>query len=426
MERNRAMRRIAALLAALAGCTAELRTVGPTGPPELPAPGFARAAFLADVDVIVGRIRITSPEIVTTGLSRVSGGPDLSLIGGDAVLLTTSNFTASPVGAFQPGKVRVSFDLAITNRLDNVDLIGPTVFPAPPPGTTGPLLVPYDVAIATTSGGVSTGGPGNDVIVVLPSLGLVAPSPEWGGSPWNFFNDATCPGGDDCLTWEEFPAIAPGGTTTVRRIGFDIDPTVGQFTARLIVAADLADLSPAPVGSVQGSVTSPGLGPIAGVTVTAAPGGASASTDVAGGFVLAGLPVGAVTLTLSGLPPSCGAQPGYAVTVQAGQITTFPLVLTCTPPPLLGTLRGSVRDGAGTALSGVIVTITPAGQGAALPVTTDLAGAWLAANVAVSDGTGTIALGGLPSGCVDPGAVPYAGLVSGGTLTVDLTVTCGP
>ncbi|MDX2121374.1 MAG: carboxypeptidase-like regulatory domain-containing protein [Gemmatimonadota bacterium] len=420
------MRRIAVLLAALAGCTAELRTVGPTGPPELPAPGFARAAFLADVDVIVGRIRITSPEIVTTGLSRVGRGPDLSLIGGDAVLLTTSNFTASPVGAFQPGKVRVSFDLAITNRLDNVDLIGPTVFPAPPPGTTGPLLVPYDVAIATTSGGVSTGGPGNDVIVVLPSLGLVAPSPEWDGSPWNFFNDATCPGGDDCLTWEEFPAIAPGGTTTVRRIGFDIDPTVGQFTARLIVAADLADLSPAPVGSVQGSVTSPGLGPIAGVTVTAAPGGASASTDAAGGFVLAGLPVGAVTLTLSGLPPSCGAQPGYAVTVQAGQITTFPLVLTCTPPPLLGTLRGSVRDGAGTALSGVIVTITPAGQGAALPVTTDLAGAWLAANVAVSDGTGTIALGGLPSGCVDPGAVPYAGLVSGGTLTVDLTVTCGP
>lgn len=421
------MRRSALLLVAvLAGCTAELKTIGPTGPPELPAPGFARAAFLADVDVFLGRIRITSPEVLTTGFSRDGSGPAFSLIGGDAVLLTTSNFSASPVGAFQPGKVRVSFDLAITNRLDNVDLIGPTAFPAPPPGTAGPLLVPYDIAIATTSGGVSTGGPGNDVIVVLPSLGLVAPSPDWDGAPWNFFNDATCPGGDDCLAWEEFPAIAPGGTTTVRRIGFDIDPTVGQFTARLIVAADLADLSPPPVGSIQGSVTSPGLGPIAGVTVNAAPGGGSAVTDVAGGFVLADLPVGPVTLTLSGLPPSCGAQPGYAVTVQAGQITTFPLVLTCTPPPLLGTLLGSVRDSAGTALSGVTLTITPTGMGAEPPVTTDLSGAWMAANVAVSDGTGTITLGGFPGGCVDPGAVPYSGLVSGGTLTVDLAVACGP
>lgn len=421
------MRHLAVVLVAgLASCTAELRSVGPTGPPELPAPGFARAAFLADVDVFLGRIRITSPEVLTTGLSRDGDGPAFSLIGGDAVLLTTSNFSASPVGAFQPGKVRVSFDLAITNRLDNVDLVGPTVFPAPPPGITGPLLVPYDIAIATTSGGVTTGGPGNDVIVVLPSLGLVAPSPEWDGTPWNFFNDATCPGGDDCLTWEEFPAIAPGGTTAVRRIGFDIDPTVGQFTARLIVAADLADLAPPPVGSIQGSVTSPGLGPIAGVTVTAAPGGGSAVTDVAGGFVLADLPVGPVTLTLGGLPPSCGAQPGYAVTVQAGQITTFPLVLTCTPPPLLGTLLGTVRDTVGTPLSGVSLTITPAGQGAEPAVITDPAGAWVAANVAVSDGTGTIALGGLPIGCVNPGAVPYAGLVSGGTLTVDLILTCGP
>ena len=421
------MRRLAlSAVALLAGCTAELRTVGPTGPPELPAPGFARAAFLADVDVFQGRIRITSPEVLTTGLSRDGNRPAFSLIGGDAVLLTTSNFSASPVGAFQPGKVRVSFDLAITNRLDNVDLIGPTAFPAPPPGTSGPLLVPYDIAIATTSGGVSTGGPGNDVIVVLPSLGLVAPSPDWDGAPWNFFNDVTCPGGDDCLTWEEFPAISPGGTTTVQRIGFDIDPSVGQFTARLIVAADLADLSPPPVGSIQGSVSSPGLGPIAGVTITAAPGGGSAVTDVAGGFVLADLPVGSVTLTLSGLPPSCGAQPGYVVTVQAGQITTFPLVLTCTPPPLLGTLTGSVRDTAGTALPGVSVTITPAGQAAEPPVPTDLAGGWTASNVLVSDGTGIISLGSLPVGCIDPGTLPYSGLVSGGTLSVDLVLTCGP
>lgn len=411
------------------GCTAEQKTVGPYGipeVPEVPANGVARAAFLAEVNVSSGRIRIFAPS---TGLGAVGEGADglsLSLLGGDATLLTTSNFSASPVGAFQPGKVRVSFDIAITNRLSGVNLVGPTAFPAPPPGSTGPLLFPYDIAIAVTAGGTSTGGSGNDVIVVLPGRGLVAPSTDWDGAPWNFFNDSSCVGADDCFRYEEFPAIAPGTTTAASRVGFDIDPTVGQFTARLIVAADLADLSPPPLGSLQGSISSPTLGPLAGVTVLATPGGASAITDASGGFALPGLPAGTVALTLTGLPPICSAQASYAVTVQSGQVTSFPLSLTCTAPALLGTITGTVTDTAGTPLASVALTVAPTGLAAEPLVATDAAGQFSVLAVDVSDGTGTITFANLPPACTDPGPLPYAGLVNGGTLVIPIAVTCGP
>ncbi|MBK6778182.1 MAG: carboxypeptidase regulatory-like domain-containing protein [Gemmatimonadetes bacterium] len=421
---------LALLLASLVlGCTAELKTLGPYGipeVPEVPASGVARAAFLAEVNVRTGRIRISAPSTGLGGVEDLADDLSLSLLGGDATLLTTSNFSASAVGAFQPGKVRVSFDIAITNRLSGVDLVGPTVFPAPPPGSTGPLLFPYDIAIAVTAGGTSTGGSGNDVIVVLPSRGLVAASPEWDGAPWNFFNDSSCVGADDCFRYEEFAAIAPGTTTASSRVGFDIDPTVGQFTARLIVAADLADLSPPPLGSVQGSISSPTLGPLAGVTVLATPGGASAITDATGGFTLAGVPVGAVSLTLSGLPPICSAQPGYPVTVQSGIVTSFGLSLTCTAPTLLGTIAGTVTDALGAPLGNVLVAVAPTGLAGEPLVATDAAGQFTALDVDVSDGTGTITLSNLPPACTDPGPLPYSGLVNGGSLTLPLTLTCGP
>jgi hypothetical protein len=41
-------------------------------------------------------------------------------------------------------------------------------------------------------------------------------------------------------------------------------------------------------------------------------------------------------------------------------------------------------------------------------------------------GTGSIALANLPAGCTNPGATPYTGLTSGGTVTVDITVACVP
>ncbi len=405
------------------GCTAETKVLGPWGPPEIPSTGFARAAFLADVNLRSGRITITSPQISTTvdAAGGASGGPAFSLVGGDAVLMTTSNFSASAVGAFQPGKIRVTFDVALTNRLTNVQLAGPTTFPNPPAGTTGPLLFPYDIAVATTSGGTS--GSGGDVIVVLPSGGLVAPSTDWDGAPFNFFNDSTCAGGD-CYRWEEFTAVPPGATTAARTVGFDIDPTVGQFTARLIVASDLLDTSVPQSGTVQGIVTAASLGPIAGAVVTATPGGATAVTLPNGTFQISGLSPGTVSLDVTSLPTICATPPPALAIVSPGTVTSVTLGVTCTPPPLVGTVAGQVTLPGGPGLGGVGVTITPTG-GAPLPlVLTDASGNFTVPNVPVSDGTGTLVLAGLPASCTNPGAVPYSGLANGGTTTVSVNVSC--
>lgn len=409
---------------ALIGCEAQLRSLGPEFPPVDPSSPVA-AAFLTKVDLRQGKVTITGPSAtaiagVTAGSAR---GPAFSLIGGDVVVLTSSNFSASSVGAFTPGKVRVSFDINVSNRLIAVDIAGPTLFPLPPPGTSGLLLFPYDIAVATTSGGSSTGGSGNDVIVVLPSFGLVAPSLDWDGNPFNFFNDSTCVGSNDCYRWEEFPAPLVGGTTSLsRRVGFDIDPTVGQFTARLLVAADIVNQS-APPGSIGGSVFSSALGTLAGVTVTAA-GGSVTVSDALGAFTLTGLPAGTDTLRLTGLPGICTAPAPQPVFVISGAVTSVTLNVTCTPPILVGTIQGAVTASTGASTAGISVTATPTGLGSAPPVTTGSGGSYSVANVNVSDGTGIIALAGLPIGCADPGPIAYSGLTSGGSVTVDITLAC--
>ena len=408
--------------AVVTACTAHQKILGGDGlPPEVPTRGVARAAFLADVNVDNGRVTITAPK---RGMATPAGGPvarPLSLVGGDAVFLTTSNFQASAVGAVVPGKVRITFDIAITNRLAAVSIVGPTAFPAPPPGTHGPILLPYDVAIATTSGGV---GGGSDVLVVLPSAGLVAPSPDWDGSPWNFFNDSSCVTGNDCYRWEEFPDIPPGASTTSRTVGFDIDPTVGQFTARLIVGSDLYDPSAPITGAIRGYVTSSALGVLADVTVTANPGGTSTRTDAGGYFTLSGLSAGPATLTLSGLPSLCTAPAPAPVSVSSGNVITVSLEVSCTVPALVGTLTGVIQNAAGSGLGGVAVTVQPTGLPAAAPVTTDGTGTYLASDVPISDGTGAFTLSGLPAGCTDPGSIPYAGMASGATITINVVVAC--
>jgi hypothetical protein len=408
--------------AMLPGCTAHEKLLGFGLPPGVPTEGIARAAFLANVNVTEGSITITAPQRGMAWPASLNAGVGgLSLVGGDAVLLTTSNFHASPLGAFQPNKIRITFDISLTNRLANIRIVGPAAFPTPPPGTTGPLLIPYDIAIATTSGGL---GGGNDVVVVLPSVGLVAPSTEWDGAPWNFFNDSSCATGNDCFRWEEFADIDPGASSAPRTVGFDIDPTVGQFTARLIVGSDLFDLNAPPPGAIQGAVVSAALGPLAGVTVTANPTGASMRTDANGGFSFSGLGVGSATLTLSDLPEVCTTPPPAVVTVNSGTTITVTLNVPCSPPPLVGTLTGTIQSSSGAPLSGITVTVQPTGLSAEPAVASDALGNYLVSNVDVADGTGTFSLGNLPSGCTDPGAIPYTDMANGATVTINVTVAC--
>src|SRR4029077_14298592 len=148
---------------------------------------------------------------VTTGTGsapspsyQMSGGitgPNFSIVAGDVVQLAASNYSASAVGAFSPGKIRVRFDINITNALSGVQLITPT-FPVPPASVSGLFLFPYETVVTTTSGGVTVGGDGTEVVVEQPSYGQVGSSPDWAGAPYNFFKDTGCPAGsNDCYRY---------------------------------------------------------------------------------------------------------------------------------------------------------------------------------------------------------------------------------
>ena len=443
-------------------CSSDNTGAGPVlpGTPQ-PNPQITRAAFLADVNVRTGEVKIRAPQLTGTqnGLGALRGedidaslrGVDLSLVGGDVVNITTSNFVASAIGAFTPGKVRVTFDVNLTNKLSGVQLVGPTVFPAPPAGTTGPILFPYDIAVAVTAGGTATGGQGNDVIVTLPSYGLVAPSTDWNGAPHSFFNDVSCSSpnnggggsggqgsgggfgqsnGSDCFRWEEFAGpIFPGSTTSASNVGFDLDPTVGQFTARLIVAADLQNSGPAPTGTIAGTVTSPQLGALNGVTVTATSGITSlpGTTAGAGAYSIAGVPTGPASVAITGgLPAGCTNPGSQAATVTNGGTATINFTVTCPVPN--GSIAGQITftgfTPAGAAIDGITVTATPTG-GSAVSGNVTSTGALSVSGVPINiSANGAVALANLPAGCTAVPAGSYTGLTNGGSQTVNFTVPC--
>jgi hypothetical protein len=141
---------------AAAGCsTGDSLNSGPVLPPEPPQFGQLRAAaFLAEINTQTREVKITPPKTVTVNSHNAWVGPNgsasndggtvgsQSLLGGDVITLIASNYAASAVGAFQPGKIRVSFDVSIFNKLSSAQLSTPT-FPTPPSSVTGILLFPF-------------------------------------------------------------------------------------------------------------------------------------------------------------------------------------------------------------------------------------------------------------------------------------------
>lgn len=406
------------------GACASEKGVAPIVPGEAPPSQFRPLAFTADINTSTGKITITAPTAETANAPTLStggeGAPNLSLLGGEAVRLIPSNYAASAVGAFAPGKIRVTFDVLIENKLPGVRFITPT-WPVSP--AAGVILFPLDYVVTTTPGGV-TGTDGNEVILEQPRFGAVDPSIDWSGTgaagsgaPYSFFNDTDCSlaTSNDCFRWEAFDAeIQPLTTSSVRRVGFDIDATVGQFRARMIVAADLAAAGAVAPGSVSGVVSSPTRGPLSGVTVTSST-GQTAVTAADGSYSLAGVNAGLRTITLSNPPAGCTLQAPQAVTVTSGANTVANFATTvCTGLP--GVISGTITsDNAGQLLPGVTVTASTGGS-----AVTSATGAYSIA--AAGPGTGTLALSGLPAGCVAPSA-PYT-LASGGTAAVSVVVDC--
>jgi hypothetical protein len=412
----------------------------PVTQPELPGDPPAnselrQASFIADVNTRTGKVQITAPVRTGMAFDGVSlnqvglGGPSFSIIAGDVVELTAANFFASQVGEFTPGKVRVTFDVLITNRLSGVRLVTPT-FPVPPAGTDGILLFPFETVVTTTSGGTSVGGDGTDVIIELPNRGEVEASVDWSGDPFNFFNDTGC-GSDanDCYRYETYAQpLLPTATSESRRVGFDIDPTVGNFRARLIVAANLEDGTPPAPATINGTVSSPQRGNLAGVVVNVTPGGFSGSTSSAGAYSITGVTVGPKTIALDAttLPSGCTAPASQSVTVTSGATITRNFSVACTVPA--GTITGTItRNYDSSPLSAIQVSATPTGGSLFGPASTNTSGVYTLAGVPVgTTGSGTLTLANLPANCTNPGPLAYSGLTENGTIAQDVVLACEP
>ena len=409
-------------------CATERAATSPVIPGNSPVAQFKPLAFTADIDLRTGKVVIAAPTAGTKNGPTLSVGgaesPNLSLLGGEAVRLVPSNYTASAVGAFTPNKIRVTFDVSIENKLPGVKFITPT-WPTPP--AAGVILFPLDYTVTTTPGGV-TGGDGNVVIVEQPSYGGVEPSIDWNGTraagsgaPFNFFNDAVCTAGptSDCFRWEAFDAeIQPLTGSTKQTVGFDIDASVAQFRTRMIVAADLAPAAAVAPGTISGTVSSPVRGALSGVTATVSS-GQTGITSATGAYSIAAVNAGSRTVTLSNLPAGCTAPAAQTVSIASGANTVVDFTnVVCTGLP--GTINGTLRSNQGnTPIANATISASNGG-GAPVTATTSATGTYSLANVAA--GTGTLTITALPAGCT--ATSPAYTLTSGGTTTVDVTASC--
>ncbi len=396
------------------------------GAPAIPAQ-YRGAAFIMDVSALKKTVKITAPTAGITNRTSAANlnlnaqDAQLSLLGGDVVDLTATNFIAGAVGASVPGKVLITFDLTVNNKLAGLNLITPT-FPTPPAGASGVQAFPFEISVTTTSGSVGTNG--NEIIVVSPRFGAVVASNDWNGSPHNFFNDIGCLAtSNDCFRFEEFATIGPLGASAAQSVGFLIDPTVGDFRVKLILAADLqSTVTPNPT-TVTGTVGS-NIGPLNNVLINVS-GGFSGSSNASGVYSIANVASGAnKTISVSNLPAGCTLSPAsIIVTLPAGGTFTQNFTATCAVPT--GTITGTVTSVQGANLSGVTVVVTPTGGAALASVSTSAAGAYTRTLVPTIPANGGITIGNLPAGCVNASPSAYTGVTTG-SLTVNIVVNCPP
>jgi hypothetical protein len=219
------------LLATLAGCGSE--PVAPGLPPGGPPPQLLTTAIRLDVDLVEGTVRVASPQVETASALPRSN----AILGSNEVTATATNLTRSAPGAFQPGKVRVRFDVAITNRLTSATLVPSTLNPGST--ATGLILFPYRVTQAT--GGATSS--------VLASVDWNGDGTTGSGAPRNFFNDFACTTTgitSDCIRWEQFASpLFAGETSRASRVGFDVPKAVTSFQVLLVLAADVSSDLPA-------------------------------------------------------------------------------------------------------------------------------------------------------------------------------------
>ena len=226
----------------LAACSDAALAPPARAPAALPA-AIARLAYTVEISTATAGQR-ESPSEQPSGFGAGARSPvsAASLLGADAIAIETARIERSIVGRFQPGKVRLSFDLRVRNVLRGTDMIPPT-FPAPPALDAGIFLFSAQSVAIEAPGGVSTSG--NTVRVSPPEGGTVTASIDWDGAPYDYVaaSFASCNARSaTCARFERFAApLRSGGLSEWRRVGYDIDPTVRHIRLRLVLAADLVN-----------------------------------------------------------------------------------------------------------------------------------------------------------------------------------------
>jgi hypothetical protein len=220
-----------AWLAGLTALTLSLTACGgdaasPTAAPTQPtAPDLDAKVFRLRLDTRTGEIQVIAPE--TGGRAADANGSRLksAILDESVADVSASGLGCVPLPVNLKLK-RCTFDLSIRNRLSATDLVTPTAFPAPPPGTEGILAFPWRTSIEGATG-------------------VAVPSPDWDGTPINFFNDfGACSNGgrSDCYRYETIPSpLYAGRSSYGHRVGYDVPAATTFITADVVVGADLRD-----------------------------------------------------------------------------------------------------------------------------------------------------------------------------------------
>lgn len=170
-----------------------------------------------------------------------------------------------------------------------------------------------------------------------------------------------------------------------------------------------ATVGVASTGSISGTVRDSQGSVIGGATVTASPGGYTATTAANGTYTIANVPVGTYSVTASKVGYQNATQTGKSVT--AGGVTVVDFTLTAAGG---GAITGTVKNSSGVGIGGASVITSPGGYSA------------------TTAGDGSYTISGVPAGTYDVTATAssylpatsYAKTVTAGaTTTVHFTLT---
>ena len=191
-------------------------------------------------------------------------------------------------------------------------------------------------------------------------------------------------------------------------------------------------LAPIPPGSIQGTVTYAGGGPVANAIVTyMAPGGApqTVTTDATGTYTIANVPPATYTVSAIGPNnttrnvPTTTAAPPQQVPVASGQQATANFVVTLIPPSFSGTVTSAATATAPSKpLANATITVTDAsGNPVATtpsPLKTAADGTYTTGPLAPGTYTVTASLAGYASSAIGPTTVQNGDALTGQNITL--------